>query len=77
MARWWNRQGMLGRRGAVVLKWGFPVTHYFAQARVVFAVARSRCNELFSPPGCLTLFAVGFSRDDPGNPAISYVRLDA
>jgi hypothetical protein len=56
MARWWNTQGMLGRRGAVVLKRGFPATHYFAQARVVFAVARSRCNELFSPPGCMTLW---------------------
>ena len=56
MARWWNTQGMLGRRDAIVLKRGFPATHYFAQNRVVFAVARSRCNELFSPPGCLTLW---------------------
>ena len=56
VARWWNTQGMLGRRGAVVVKRGFPATHYFAQARVVFAVARSRCNELFSPPGCMTLW---------------------
>ena len=35
-ARWWNTQGMLGRRGAVVLKRGFPSTHHFAQARIVF-----------------------------------------
>ncbi len=50
-ARWWNTQGMLGRRGVVVLERGFPSTHFFAQARVVFAVARARCNELYSPPG--------------------------
>jgi hypothetical protein len=56
MARWWNSKGMLGRYGAVVLKRGFPSTHYFAQARVVFAVARARCAELFDPPGCMTLW---------------------
>jgi hypothetical protein len=56
MAGWWNSKGMLGRYGAVVLKRGFPSTHYFAQARVVFAVARVRCAELFDPPGCMTLW---------------------
>jgi hypothetical protein len=56
VARWWNTQGLLGPRGAVVLKRGFPATHDFAQARVVFAVARSRCHELFDPPGCMTLW---------------------
>jgi hypothetical protein len=55
-ARWWNTQGVLGRRGAVLLKRGFPATHRFAQARIVFAVARSRCHELFDPPGCMTLW---------------------
>ena len=55
-ARWWNTNGILGRRGSAVLKRGFPSTHYFAQARVVFAVARSRCHELFDPPGCMTLW---------------------
>lgn len=55
-ARWWNSKGMLGRYGAVVLKRGFPSTHHFAQARVVFAVARHRCAELFDPPGCMTLW---------------------
>src|SRR5437588_11409585 len=58
VARWWNTQGVLGRRGAVVLKRGFPSTHYFAQARIVFSVARSRCHELFDPPGCMTLWNV-------------------
>ena len=57
-ARWWNTQGMLGRRGGVVLKRGFPSTHHFAQARIVFEVAKSRCHELFDPPGCMTLWSL-------------------
>jgi hypothetical protein len=56
LARWWNSKGMLGRHGAVVLKRGFPATHYFAQANVVFEVARSRSQEVFNPPGCMTLW---------------------
>lgn len=56
LARWWNTREVLGRRGAVLFKRGFPTTHYFAQARAAFAVARSRCNELFSPHGCMTLW---------------------
>lgn len=55
-ARWWNTQGVLGPRGSVVLKRGFTATHRFAQARIVFEVARSRCRELFHPPGCMTLW---------------------
>ncbi len=57
-ARWWNTQGMLGRRGRMVLKRGFPATHHFAQARIVFEVARSRCHELFDPPDCMTLWSL-------------------
>ena len=57
-ARWWNTQGMLGRRGAVVLKRGFPLTYHFAQARIVFEVAKIRCHELFDPPGCMTLWSL-------------------
>jgi len=64
MARWWNSKGMLGRHGAVVLKRGFPPTHYFAQARVVFEVARSRCRELFDPPGCMTLWNLPAQLED-------------
>jgi hypothetical protein len=63
-ARWWNTTGMLGRRGAVVLKRGFPSTHHFAQARVVFEVAKSRCHELFDPPGCMTLWNLSAEIDD-------------
>ncbi len=64
LARWWNTNGMLGPRGAVVLKRGFPTTHWFAQARVVFAVARSRCSELFWPPGCITLWNLPADLED-------------
>lgn len=55
-AGWWNTKGILGRHGSLVLKRGFPSTHFFAQARIAFAVARSRCHELFDPPGCMTLW---------------------
>ncbi len=63
-ARWWNTQGMLGPRGALVLKRGLPRTHYFAQARVVFAVARSRCQELFDPPKSVTLWNLPAELED-------------
>lgn len=56
LARWWNTSGQLGRLGAVALRRGFPRTHRFAQARAVFAVADHRCAEVFSPPGCVTLW---------------------
>ncbi len=56
LARWWNSRGILGRHGAIVLKRGFPSTHCFAGARIVFAVARSRCERLFNPPRCMTLW---------------------
>ncbi len=55
-AAWWNTKGILSRHGSLVLKRGFPSTHYFAQARIAFAVACSRCHELFDPPGCMTLW---------------------
>ena len=35
---------------------GFPRTHYFAQARSVFAVAAPRCREVFDPPHSVTLW---------------------
>lgn len=63
-ARWWNTQGMLGPHGVTVMARGFPRTHWFAQARVVFAVARSRCREVFSPPGCLTLWSLPAGVED-------------
>lgn len=56
LARWWNTKGQLSRLGASALRRGFPRTHYFAQARSVFAVAAQRCTELFNVPGCVTLW---------------------
>ncbi len=55
LAKWWNTKGQLGRLGTTALRRGFPRTHYFAQARSVFAVAAHRCAEVFDPPGCVTL----------------------
>jgi hypothetical protein len=61
-ARWWNTgdaargTALLGRAGSVLMSRGFPRTHRFAQARLVFEVARARCAEVFDPPGCITLW---------------------
>lgn len=56
LAKWWNSKGQLGKLGAATFRRGFPRTHYFAQARSVFAVASHRCAEVFEPPGCVTLW---------------------
>jgi len=64
LAKWWNSNGMLGRRGAVVLERSFPRTHFFAQARAVFAIAQTRCAELFDPPGCMTLWHLPAELED-------------
>jgi hypothetical protein len=56
LARWWNTKGQLGRLGTAALRRGFPRTHFFAQARSVFAVAAHRCSEVFDPPGGVTLW---------------------
>lgn len=61
-ARWWNtgdaarRTALLGRAGSLLMSRGFPRTHRFAQARLVFEVARARCAEVFDPPECVTLW---------------------
>jgi hypothetical protein len=56
LARWWNTKGQLGRVGGAALRRGFPRTHFFAQARSVFAVAAQRCADVFDPRGCVTLW---------------------
>jgi hypothetical protein len=56
LAKWWNTKGQLGKLGSATLRRGFPRTHYFAQARSVFAVAAHRCKEVFDPPGSATLW---------------------
>jgi hypothetical protein len=58
IAKWWNTKGQLGPLGAKVLSRGFPRTHRFAQARSVFAVAAHRCDEVFDPPGSVTLWSL-------------------
>jgi len=69
-ARWWNtgdtarRTALLGRAGAVLMSRGFPRTHRFAQARLVFEVARARCAEVFDPPGCVTLWSLPPALED-------------
>lgn len=55
-AGWWNTKGVLANIGKSVFTRGFPATHFFAQGRVVCAVAAARCREVFSPPGCFTLW---------------------
>ena len=56
LAKWWNTRGQLSRLGTAAVRRGFPRTHYFAQARSVFAVAGYRCREVFDPPQCVTLW---------------------
>jgi len=56
-AKWWNTNGVLGRKGALLMSRGFPKTQHFAQARLVFEVARARCAERFpAVPGCITFW---------------------
>lgn len=63
-AQWWNTRGQLGPLGAIALRRGLPRTHYFAQARSVFAVARHRCAEVFDPPGSVTLWRLPSDIED-------------
>ncbi len=56
LAKWWNTRGQLGRLGSAAVRRGFPRTHFFAQARSVFAVAGFRCREVFDPPQSVTLW---------------------
>ena len=55
-AKWWNTRGQLGPLGTAAIRRGFPRTHYFSQARSVFAVASHRCREIFDPPDSVTLW---------------------
>ena len=64
-ACWWNTNGILGSKGNLLMSRGFPKTHYFAQARLVFAVARARSVERFpSIPGCITLWDLPANIED-------------
>lgn len=63
-AKWWNTNGVLSRKGRLLLGRGLPRTHRFAQARLVFTVARARCEELFHPPECMTLWKLPADLED-------------
>lgn len=54
--KWWNTRGQLAPLGQAALRRGFPRTHWFAQARSVFAVADHRCREVFGAPDAVTLW---------------------
>lgn len=63
-ACWWNTNGVLSRTGRSVFSRGFPFSHSFAQARVACAVAAARCEAVFAPPGCLTLWNLPAEAED-------------
>lgn len=64
LAAWWNTKGQLGSLGTSVLMRGFRRTHYFAQARSVFAVAGQRCSELYARTGSVTLWELPVDLED-------------
>lgn len=70
LGRWWNTgdaaraTALLGHAGSILMSRGFPRTHHFARARLVFEVARARCAEMFAPPGCATLWHLPPSIED-------------
>lgn len=64
LAKWWNTNGVLGRLGASAIKRGFPKTHPFVRARIVFTAARERCGELFTHPDCMTLWQLPAAVED-------------
>jgi len=63
-ARWWNTRGVLGRLGEMGLRRGFSKTHFFAQARLVFAVASHRCRDVYDPPQSMTLWNLPAAVED-------------
>jgi hypothetical protein len=63
-SKWWNTKGMLAGLGEMAISRGFPRTHLFARARAVFAVAAHRCDEVFDPPGAITLWKLPAEIED-------------
>ncbi len=64
-ASWWNTKGVLSRKGKTLLSRGFPKTHRFTRARLVFEVARSRSLERFpAVPNCATLWNLPAELED-------------
>jgi len=56
LAGWWGTKDVLGSMGAMAYRRGFPRSHHWAQAKVVFEVARARCLERFPDPTAITLW---------------------
>jgi len=56
VSRWWNTTNLLGQKGGAAVSRGMPKSHSFARARAVFAVARERCREIYSPKDGITLW---------------------
>ena len=63
-AQWWNTKGQLGPLGAAAVRRGLPRTHYFAQARSVFAVAAHRCAEIFDSLDSITFWQLPAETED-------------
>jgi hypothetical protein len=64
LAGWWNTKGQLGSLGTSVLQRGFRRTHYFAQARSVFAVATHRVAEVYGRKDAVTLWGLPAELED-------------
>lgn len=64
LAGWWNTKGQLGSLGTSVVQRGFRRTHYFAQARSVFAVASQRASEVYDRRDAVTLWALPAELED-------------
>jgi len=58
LAGWWGTKDVLGGMGAMAYRRGFPRSHHWAQAKVVFEVARARCQERFPDPTAITLWSL-------------------
>jgi hypothetical protein len=63
-AKWWNTKGVLSDIGAMALRRGFPKSHVFARARIAFAVAAQRCQEVYDPPDAITLWKLPAEMDE-------------
>ena len=62
--QWWDTQGVLGARGATLLRRGMPRSHRLAAARIGFEVAALRCRERLSDPSAMTLWALPADLED-------------
>lgn len=64
LAGWWGTKDVLGTMGAMAYRRGFPRSHNWAQAKVVFEVARARCQERFPDATAITLWSLPASVEE-------------